>query len=71
MRLFDCLLYSGPAEPREPANPGEPAESVEPAEPIELAEPTEPMELVLLRFLQQQPARAVVRQRRSTGRTAA
>ena len=32
---------------------------------------TEPMELVLLRFLQQQPARAVVRQRRSTGRTAA
>ena len=32
---------------------------------------TEPMELVLLRFLQQQPARAVVRQRRSNGRTAA
>ena len=32
---------------------------------------TEPMELVLLKFLQEQPARAVTRQRRSPGRSAA
>ena len=32
---------------------------------------TEPMELVLLRFLQAQPAKALVRQRKSTGRAVA
>ena len=35
------------------------------------ASTAEPLELVLMRFLQAQPARAVVRQRRSAGRSAA